>query len=91
MNAMYLARYIQDGPYMMQHSDDTWVTSLFRLLMLALVVAGVVWVAKILVQHSSSSSDEAAKSQPLDVAKERYAKGDITKEQLDEIRKELSK
>ncbi len=91
MNAMYLARIVQDGPLMMQHNEETWVTSLFRLLMLALVVAGVVWVAKILVQHSTSDNGETTKNTPLDVAKERYAKGDITKAQLDEIRKELNK
>ncbi len=90
MDAMNVARYIQDSPVMFQHTEDTWVTSLFRLLMLAIVVAGVVWVAKILVQRSTSSEDSTA-TNPLDIAKERYAKGDITKEQLDEIRKELKK
>lgn len=89
MNTMYLARFIQEGPVMMQHAEDDWVASLFRLLMLALVVAGVIWVAKILVQRDATS--DTAPTTPLDLAKERFAKGEITKEQLDEIRKELNK
>lgn len=94
MDATNVARYIQDGPLMLQqHTEDTWLIGLFRLLMLAIVVAGVVWVAKILVQRSSVSSaqTEVAHPEPLDIAKERFAKGEITKEELDEIRKELSK
>ena len=85
-----LARYIQDGPVLMQHADDNWVNSLFRLLMLALIVAGVVWVAKILMQRSTPAETSEATA-PLDIAKARYAKGEIDKAQLDEIRKELSK
>lgn len=91
MDAMNVARYIQDSPVMFQHTEDTWVTSLFRLLMLAIVVAGVVWVAKILVQRAEPADGEATPSDPVDIAKQRYAKGEITKEQLDEIRKELKK
>lgn len=85
MNAMYLARYVQDAPYMMERTDDSWLHGLFGLLMLALVVVGVIWVVKTLAHHNTPISHE-----PLDIAKERYAKGEITKEELTEIRKELA-
>ena len=85
MNAMYLAHYAQDAPYMMERTDGGWLHGLFGLLMLALVVVGVIWVVKTLAHHHAPINHD-----PLDVAKERYAKGEITKEELAEIRKELA-
>jgi len=40
------------------------------------------WFAK----HNAST----IKQDPLDIAKERYAKGEITKEQFEQIKKDLS-
>ncbi len=46
----------------------------------------IVWGIRRLTRHGDVSS---IKGSPLDVAKERYAKGEITKEQYTQIKKDL--
>ena len=48
----------------------------------ALVVLSFKWFSK----HNAAME----KQNPLDIAKERYAKGEITKEQFEQIKKDLS-
>ena len=46
----------------------------------------IVWGIKKLTERGSSSS----KHNPLDIAKERYAKGEISEEEFDRLKKDLS-
>ena len=50
------------------------------------VIALIVWAIK----RFTGSSTSKRKNDPLDIARERYARGDITKEEFDQIRKTLS-
>ena len=50
--------------------------------LIALAVLSFKWFAK----HNSSTT----KQDPLDIAKERYAKGEITKDQFEQIKKDLT-
>ena len=50
------------------------------------LIALIVWVVKKVTERGSSS----AKRDPLDVAKERYARGDISREEFERIKKDLS-
>ena len=50
------------------------------------LIALIVWGIKKLTERGSS----APKHDPLDVAKERYAKGEISKEEFDQLKKDLS-
>jgi putative membrane protein len=50
--------------------------------LIALVVWGITKLTK--------RSDSASKRDPLDVAKERYAKGEISREEFEQIKKDLS-
>ena len=50
------------------------------------LVALIVWGVARLTGRDSSSQ----KQNPLDVAKERYAKGEISREEFDRIKKDLS-
>ena len=63
-------------------------------ILMALVCIGfivlVVWGVSRLARHGSYHSMIATKQNPIDIAKERYAKGEITKEQFDQIKKDLS-
>lgn len=54
------------------------------------IIALIVWGVIALVKRSSFSSDIQQKQDPLDTAKERYAKGEISKEEFEEIKKILT-
>ncbi len=53
------------------------------------IIALVVWGIKRLTERGGSETGTSRKS-PLDIAKERYASGEITKEEFDQIKKVLS-
>ena len=54
------------------------------------VIALVVWAVIALVEYSSSTTNTSQKRDPLEIAKERYARGEIKKEEYEEIKKNLS-
>ena len=72
---------------------------LLMLLVPLLFISGVVWLVVVLARGSAGqltppsrlTRDErsAANATPLDILKMRYAKGEITPEQFDEMRKHL--
>jgi putative membrane protein len=66
-----------------------WIGGLLGIFFFIAFVVLVIWGITKLVQRESSSGGEQRKS-PLDIAKERYAKGEITKEEFDAMRKELT-
>jgi len=55
---------------------------LFWIGLIVLIVWGVIKLSK--------GSKNSSKKNPLDIAKERYAKGDISKEEFEQIKKDLS-
>ena len=61
------------------------------MIILWVVIVGlIVWGVVALAKRGTSTSDTPQKRDPLDIAKERYAKGEISKEELKEIKKNLS-
>lgn len=50
------------------------------------IAALAVWIIRRITRHGGASADKT----PLDIAKERYARGEITKEQFNQIKKDLS-
>ena len=72
---------------MMNGNDWGWgfVMMLFWLLFLIIVVAVVTHVLK----GHDHSAGHTHKTEPLDIAKERYAKGEITKQQFEQLKKDL--
>jgi len=54
-----------------------------------LIIALVVWGIKKVTERGGSGSGTLEKRDPLDIAKERYAKGQISKEEFDQIKKDL--
>ncbi len=54
------------------------------------IIALIVWGIIALVKRGTSTSDTPQKRDPLDIAKERYAKGEISKEEFEQIKKDLS-
>lgn len=80
--------YRQDYPIMtthMQSSDDRWFTLVGFIVFIAVISAALFVVYKIASKPAASQGKD-----PLDIAKERYAKGEISKEEFTDIKKELS-
>lgn len=63
------------------------IMSLLPILFLILVVLGIVWLVR------SSSNEEAGRAgsqdQALSILRERYARGEITREEFDQMRQDL--
>ena len=54
------------------------------------IVALVVWGMKRLTERGRSGPRNSERRDALDIVKERYARGEISKEEFDQIRKDLS-
>lgn len=73
---------------MMGYGDDmSWIGALFMVLIWALLIGAIVYAVRMFAQHSRGTS--IGHRDPLDIARERFAKGEITKEELAVIKKEL--
>lgn len=87
---MYLAQMMRqyESPVMERFDHhDTWLHAVVTLL-IVLILAGVaVYLIRAFAQNNGKQSTEVR--DPLDIAKERYARGEITKDELAEIKKEL--
>lgn len=88
-----LAQYYRQP---MMHSEYDWLGAIFMFVALGLLVGAVIWAVRYATNgntthHDAHTPAEPAPRNPLDIAKERYAKGEITKEELADIRKELAK
>ena len=67
-----------------------WAGGLGMLLFWALVIAGVVWLVRSTSQGREHPVDKGPASEPpMDIIKRRYASGEITKEQFDEMKRNL--
>jgi putative membrane protein len=63
---------------------------IFILLFWGAIVTLVVWGIKKLTGREDSSKGPTDNRTPLDIAKERYAKGEISQEEFEQIKKNLS-
>ncbi len=66
-----------------------WMMGLGMLLFWVLILGGGVWLAQALAHGSGSSSIPAQGESPLDILKKRYSRGEITKEQFQELKRDL--
>ena len=55
-----------------------------------IILGLIVWGIVVLVRRGTSTPGTPQKRDPVEIAKERYAKGEISKEEFDEIKKNLS-
>ena len=55
----------------------------------ALVIAGIVWLVRNVSSDASNNSHTSAHESPLDILKSRYAKGELTKEQFESMKKDI--
>ena len=55
-----------------------------------IVIGLIVWGAIALVRYTGSAKGTDQKRDPIDIAKERYARGEITREEYERIKKDLA-
>jgi putative membrane protein len=61
---------------------------LLMILFWGAIIALIVW-GVLKLNHSEIATSAQVKDNPLDVAKQRYAKGEISREEFDQIKKDL--
>ncbi len=54
-----------------------------------LVIAGIVWLVRNSSSVTGNGSSTSAHEPPLDILKTRYAKGEITKDQFESMKKDI--
>lgn len=64
---------------------------LFGVILMVIFWGGIIWlivwgVRKVMMRRP----EEGSRHTPLDIVKERYARGEITREQFEQIKKDLS-
>jgi putative membrane protein len=64
-----------------------WLAAGFRLVVIAAIIVGIVFVARYFVRQGGGRFHEES---ALDILQKRYARGEITKEQYEEMKRNLS-
>ena len=80
------------GPGMMGGWGMGWLGVLFNVVLWVAVIVGVVLLIRWLIQASSGRGSEAERaggSRALDILKERYARGEIEKEEFEQKKRDL--
>jgi len=78
------------GPGMMDGWGTGWFGMIFMLIFWVLVIVGLIFLIKWLIQATKGgASPVQSSSRALDILKERYAKGEINKEEFEEKKRDL--
>ncbi len=64
--------------------------SIFMILLLGGTLALIIWGIKKLTERRDSDAGSTPGRNPLDIARERYARGEISKDEFDQLKKDLS-
>jgi len=76
------------GPYMMGGFGWMWLMPVFSIVLLGLIIWAI--VASVRSLGESRGKDSLKTSPALEVLKERYARGEISKEEYEEKKKDLA-
>ena len=66
-----------------------WIGMIFGFIFFVAIVIGVILLIVWLVRRSGYSITDKTSTHSLEILKERYAKGELTKEQYENMKKEL--
>jgi len=78
------------GPGIMRNGWGFGLIGPIVLLVLAVpIIGGIAWVVQALVRSGSGPASRGGGESALDILKRRYAAGEITREQFDEMRRTL--
>jgi len=79
------------GPGMMNWGYGGWFMSIINIIFWVAVIIGIFYLIKFLSSSAKQSGQETKKSDSaLDILRERYAKGEINKEEFEEKKKILN-
>ena len=81
------------GRWMMGDWGIGWFGMIFMIVFWGLIIAGIVLLIRWIANNTGSRghSDVNTGSQAMDILKERYAKGDITQDEFESMKKEILK
>jgi putative membrane protein len=87
--------YFLRGDKVMHWGDYGWGVGFglgwfFMVIFWVLVILGIVYLVKLLVGAGARKKGMDAET-PVEILKKRYAKGEITKEQFDEMKEDITK
>ena len=74
------------------HDGMSWwmlLGSIWMLVFWGGIVTLVVWGVRKITERGKSDSNTAQRFDPLNIARERYARGDISREEFDRMKKDL--
>jgi putative membrane protein len=79
------------GPGFMDGSGMGWFGGIFMIIFWVLVIVGLIFLIKWLIQSTKgdSGSGRSGSSKALDILRERYARGEINKEEFEEKKRDL--
>lgn len=79
------------GRWMMGDWGMGWSGMIFMLLFWGVIIAGIVFLIRWIAQNKNSKGDSSAStgSRAMDILKERYARGEITHDEFESMRKEI--
>ena len=78
------------GPGMMGGWGMGWFGMIFIIVFWILLIVGLVFLIKWLIQATKGEKDVSrGSSRAIDILKERYAKGEINKEEFEKIKRDL--
>jgi putative membrane protein len=94
MNAFAQGRGYGDwymGPGMMGGWGMGWSGGIFMLVFWVLVIVGLIFLIRLLIQTTKGNSGISSGSSPgaFEILKERYARGEIDKQEFEEKKKDL--
>lgn len=67
-----------------------WIGMIFGFIFFVAIIIGVILLIVWLIRRTGYNTTEKPSSRPIEILKERYAKGELTKEQYENMKKELS-
>lgn len=73
-------------------SPFMWIMPIMMFVFWILIIVGVVFLVRWLIESSKTSGGTHPRigEHPVDILKKRYANGEITKEQFDQMKKDLT-
>jgi len=79
------------GPGMMGGWGTGWFGGIFMIVFWILVIVGLAFLIKWLIQTTRSEKDVAngSSDRAIDILKERYARGEINKEEFEKIKRDV--